>query len=79
MNEEARQLSMQDSKASTSTAFLAETKTRRDRKDITCFNCGEKGHYRNECPKTKKGETKKEETVTAAATMDTEKAEDFSW
>ena len=26
---------------------------RRDRSEITCFGCGEKGHYRNECPKEK--------------------------
>lgn len=75
MNEEARQLSMQDSETSTS-AFVAKTKPRRDRKDVTCFKCGEKGHYRNECPKN-------DEPATAAAvSTDTEKAEgdeDFSF
>jgi gag-polypeptide of LTR copia-type/Zinc knuckle len=81
MNEEARQLSMQDPEASTSnqtTAFVAQTKPRRDRKEITCFKCGKKGHYRNECP------TKDEETaaVTATIGMDTENVEEdkeFSW
>lgn len=73
MNEEARQLSMQNSEASTSdqtSAFVARTKPRRDRKDVTCFKCGKKGHYRNECPE------KDDETAVAAVSVDTGKADD---
>ena len=30
---------------------LANISTKKDKGNITCFNCNEKGHYSNECPK----------------------------
>ena len=48
LNEEARQFANSGVRSSTeNTAFQADPKPRRDQKDITCFNCGKKGHYRN--------------------------------
>ncbi|KAF8195066.1 hypothetical protein BJ912DRAFT_923947 [Pholiota molesta] len=56
MNEEARQAGVEATKQAEhenrNEAFLTDAKPRRDRKDITCFKCGKKGHYRNECPET---------------------------
>jgi len=54
LNEEARQLSLESSMPSV--ALHAAPKPRRDKKDIVCFKCGKKGHYRNEC-KEKDSET----------------------
>jgi hypothetical protein len=51
INEEARQLSNAGPKQSSSqiSAFNADSKPRRDKKDVTCYRCQKKGHYRNEC------------------------------
>lgn len=51
IGEERRQSTNED-REDTSVALIAK-KTRRDRSEITCFGCGEKGHYRSECPKEK--------------------------
>jgi len=62
LNEEARQFANSGVQSSTeNAAFQADLKSCRDRKDITCFNCGKKGHYRSECE-----ESKKEERATTA-------------
>jgi hypothetical protein len=38
-----------------STAYNSDsTKTPGDKSNVTCFNCQEKGHYANKCPKPKK-------------------------
>ena len=61
MNEEARQVAaatMQGvpagkvDKARDPENVAFHTRIRRDRKDITCFGCGQKGHYQNECKAT---------------------------
>ena len=52
VGEECRQNGDKDWEEDT-IALAATWKPRRDRADITCFGCGEKGHYRNECPKVK--------------------------
>ena len=31
------------------------------RKDIVCYNCGEKGHYKNQCKQPKKNKKKGKE------------------
>jgi len=31
------------------------TRSKRDPKDITCFNCQKKGHYKSDCPSSKPG------------------------
>lgn len=63
MNEEARQVAaatmqgvpaekVDKARDPENVAFHAHI--RRDRKDITCFGCGQKGHYRNECKAAEK-------------------------
>ena len=63
MNEEARQVAaatMQGvpagkvDKARDPENIAFHTHIRRDRKDITCFGCGQKGHYQNECKAAEK-------------------------
>ena len=54
INEEACQLSIASSKQSLGSsgqnvAFSAESKPKKDRKNITCYRCHQKGHYKNEC------------------------------
>ena len=34
-------------------ALIAARRRRRDRSEVTCYGCGEKGHFRSECPKEK--------------------------
>ncbi|GJE95663.1 polyprotein [Phanerochaete sordida] len=52
LNEEKRRNLVQESRPEA--AYAAKAKRRQRREDITCFECKEKGHYRNECPKAKK-------------------------
>ena len=64
MNEEARQAAHV---THPDKAFHADaTRTKRNKADITCYNCGEKGDYRNECPKSKDEEKKDGEKLSAA-------------
>lgn len=51
INEEARQLSNSSSTQSSiqNSALVADSKPKRDKKDVTCYRCKKKGHYRNEC------------------------------
>ena len=84
MNEEARQAAAQD--VQPDKAFHADaTRTKRDKADITCYKCGKKGHYRNECPDEEKKESKDEEKKelkngekATAASADSE-LEDIAW
>jgi len=57
IGEERRQLGETD-RESNAIALLAAGRRRRDRSEITCFGCGEKGHFRSECPKEKEREQK---------------------
>jgi len=72
INEEARQSSGQSSKRSwTNEAYQADAKPKRDKKDVTCYNCQKKGHYRNECPdRLKEGEKGKEIVAASGITDD---------
>jgi gag-polypeptide of LTR copia-type/Zinc knuckle len=74
MNEEARQATVTAKDAQPNSAFHAQTK--RNKADVTCYNCGKKGHYRNECPDLKNEEKKgsKDGEKESAAS-----AEDISW
>ena len=79
MNEEARQATAHDSTANKSQAFHADTtRTKRNKADITCYKCGKKGHYRNECPDLKNEEEKvskdEKKTQAAASVEDTQVA-----
>lgn len=81
MNEEARQAVHG---AHSDKAFHADaSRTKHNKADITCYKCGKKGHYRNECPElkddkkeSKDGEKKesKDKEKSSAAT-----AEDIAW
>jgi hypothetical protein len=72
MNEEARQATAQD--AQPNTAFHTDTaKTKRNKAEITCYGCGKKGHYRNECPDNKEKESKDGEKISA------DSAEEIAW
>ena len=64
INEEACQLSITSSKQSSSQnlAFSAESKPRKDKKNITCYKCRKKGHYKNKC-KEEQEEVEKTETL----------------
>jgi hypothetical protein len=73
INEEARQLSISSSKQSSSqiSAFNADSKPKKDKKDVTCYRCKKKGHYKNECKEileeTQDSEKGKATVVAAAA------------
>jgi hypothetical protein len=76
MNEEARQ-AIGTAHDTTQKAFHANaSRTKRNKADITCYECGQKGHYRNECPKLKNEEKKepKDDAKTSAAS-----AENIAW
>ena len=50
-----------------SLALLAARRRRRDRSEVICFGCGEKGHYRSNCPKEQG--TNEEPTTTSKGTQ----------
>jgi hypothetical protein len=54
MNEEARQVHGRDTESNVEDALLSRTqhRPRVPLENITCFKCGEKGHYQSHCPKT---------------------------
>ncbi|PPQ86127.1 hypothetical protein CVT25_002763 [Psilocybe cyanescens] len=79
MNEEARQVAKQGVPAKddpNNAAFHANVRPRRDRKDITCFQCQQKGHYKNECTQTQNGSQKTVETA-GMAVVSSEDSEVF--
>lgn len=53
LNEEKRRNLVQGSKPVSDWANVAKTKRRQRREDVTCYQCQQKGHYRNECPQKK--------------------------
>ena len=65
INEKARQLSITSQKQSSgqNSAFSAESKPRKDKKNVTCYKCGKKGHYKNKCKEEQEG-TEMTETPT---------------
>lgn len=74
MNEEARQAAAHDVTSHGDKAYHADaTRPKRDKAEITCYKCGKKGHYRNEC----KDEEKKDEEKASAASA--EVPEDVAW
>ena len=87
INEEACQLSILGSKQSSgqNSAYSAESKPRKDKKNVTCYKCGKKGHYKNECKEeeeTEKAETPAQEkgkAVAAVAVSATTDSEDQEW
>ena len=65
MNEESCQSHSTDHRAPCDSTLLSHTHRRRvPLENITCFNCGEKGHYQSHCQKNT-GDSKKEETAGA--------------
>ena len=76
MNEEARQATAQDVQPTGSAFHANAAQTKRNKADVTCYKCGKKGHYRNECPDLKdeeKKESKDGEKASAAS------AEEIAW
>ena len=66
INKEACQLSILGLKQSLgqNSAYSAESKPRKDKKNVTCYKCDKKGHYKNECKEESKlEETEKTETT----------------
>lgn len=57
-----------------SVAYAAQVKPHRDKKDITCFNCQKKGHYRNECTEPVAAPAAKVEPV-----KDNANTAEFAW
>lgn len=79
MNEEARQLMESSGKDSQSQAYHVDGKRpRKDRKDVTCYRCQKKGHYRNECQE-EEGSTKKDAVATAAVVSEDSDSDNFAW
>ena len=91
INEEVRQLSITHLKqslgiSSQKVAFSVESKLKKDKKNVTCYRCHQKGHYKNECkqelqveekekmdtPAQEKGKAAATVTVTADSECDTE-------
>lgn len=84
INEEARQLSGSVQSSGQNSAYSADSKPKKDKKDVTCFRCGKKGHYQNECKEEMQGtgntgqEKGKAAAVAAIATSPVD-ADDLEW
>ena len=81
MNEEARQTTAHNATGGHNKAFHADaTRPKRDKADITCYKCGRKGHYRNECPEPKDEEKKESKSdEKASVNVASEDIEDIAW
>ena len=58
---------------------VAFAKKKTDPSRITCFACGEKGHYRSDCSQWKDFQAKKKPTGPANAVFDINSLPDSSW
>ncbi|RDB24314.1 hypothetical protein Hypma_008360 [Hypsizygus marmoreus] len=76
INEEARQLGA-GKRSGSDVAYSADARPKRDRKDVTCYRCQKKGHYRNECQEKLAEDGKKDSA--AGAVVDDSNSEDEAW
>ena len=61
------------------TAFSANgSKPKRDKKEVTCYKCFKKGHYRNKCKENLEENQETQENSKAVATVASD-AGDLAW
>ena len=79
MNEEARQAALVTHPQADKAFHADATRTKRNKTDITCYKCGKKGHYRNECPDLKDEEKKGSKDGEKASTSAASAEENIAW